>query len=67
MNCSAFFITQSYFKTPTLIRSQCNLLIFKSINSVIDLRGVLAEHQTDIDLETLQKMYKHCTERRIFD
>ena len=29
MNCSAFFISQSYFKTPNLIRSQCNLLIFK--------------------------------------
>jgi len=36
MNCSAFFITQSYFKTPNLIRSQCNLLIFKRINSTKD-------------------------------
>jgi len=64
MNCSAFFITQSYFKTPTLIRSQCNLLIFKRINSTRDLRRVLAEHQMDLDLETLQKMYKYSTQKK---
>jgi len=25
---------------------------------------VLAEHQMDVNLETLQKMYKHCTQKK---
>lgn len=60
-NISCVYISQSYFKTPKIIRSQCNYVVLKKINSNRDLSLILGDFPLDITLPELKKVYSKCS------
>jgi hypothetical protein len=60
MNVSTIYLSQSYFRIPKIIRSQCNYIFIIKISGVKDLRLILSEYALTSTVETMQNMYKHC-------
>jgi hypothetical protein len=58
---TCIYLTQSYYKTPKIIRLQCNYIILKKLSSLRDLKLILSENSMDIDLKRLIEIYKYCT------
>jgi hypothetical protein len=58
---TCIYLTQSYYKTPKIIRLQCNYIILKKLSSMRDLKLILSENSMDIDLKRLIEIYKYCT------
>src|SRR5271154_395427 len=57
-NISTIYITQSYFKTPKIIRLNCSYFCFFNIGSRKELQSICADHCGDIDKEEFYQMYK---------
>lgn len=64
-NISAMYITQSYFGTPKKIRGNCNMILFKKINSKRDLQMILTEYSLSIELKELVLLHQKCTENQL--
>lgn len=58
---SCIYISQSYFMVPKIIRSQCNYIVLKKINSNRDLGLILGDFPLDITLPELKKVYSQCS------
>jgi hypothetical protein len=58
---SCIYISQSYFKTPKIIRGQCNYIALKKINSNKDLSLILSDFPLDITIDELKKIYQSCS------
>lgn len=58
---TCIYLTQSYYKTPKIIRIQCNYIILKKLSSTRDLKLILSESSMCIDLKKLIEIYKYCT------
>lgn len=58
---TCIYLTQSYYKTPKIIRIQCNYIILKKLSSSRDLKLILSETSMCIDLKELVEIYKYCT------
>jgi hypothetical protein len=56
---SCCYLTQSYFRTPKMIRAQCNYIILKKLGERRDLNLILSEFSLGIDKDKLGKMYSH--------
>ena len=56
---SMCYLSQSYFKTPKIIRLQCNYIILKKLSSKKDLSLILNEFSLGIDMKELSAMYKY--------
>lgn len=54
---SCMYLTQSFFKTPKLIRLQCNYIILKKLASDRDLKLLLSEYSLGINQAQLLSMY----------
>jgi hypothetical protein len=55
---TSLFLSQSYFQTPKLIRTSCDYIIIKKVNSVMDLNRMMNEYQLgEISPEQLIKFY----------
>jgi hypothetical protein len=61
---SMCYLTQSYFKTPKIIRLQCNYLILKKLNDVNDLRMILQEQPVCCDLKEMKKHYNKSQQKQ---
>jgi hypothetical protein len=65
-NCSAIYITQSYFQTPPLIRKNCDFCIIKKINTKRDLTAICKEYNLgDMSPDQLMELYKRITSKGI--
>lgn len=60
-NVSAMYLTQSYFRTPKVIRLNCNYVIVKKVANLRDIRMMLSEYNLGIDKEDMLKAYDKCT------
>ena len=61
-NITSLFLSQSYYKTPQLIRQNCDYIILKKINTTKDLSRIMSEYNLgDISKEDLIKIYKLST------
>ena len=60
-NVSTVFITQSYFKTPLLIRQNTDYIFLRKIASVRDLKRIVSEYALDVSPETLLTHYNKAT------
>lgn len=64
---SCLYLSQSYYRSPKLIRVNCNYIALKKLSSERDLNTILSEFSLGIDKATLLRMYKHATsEQRSF-
>jgi hypothetical protein len=55
---SLLFVTQSYYKTPKLIRQNLTHLILKKINGKRDLNMILREQSLSKDVDEILQIYK---------
>jgi hypothetical protein len=58
---SLCYLTQSYFKTPKIIRIQCNYIVLKKLTSQKDLTMILSDFSLGVDKKRLVELYKYCT------
>jgi hypothetical protein len=58
-NCCCCYISQSYFKTPKLIRDNVDYVIITKIKSTSDLTRILKEKSLDIEPDHLKEIYKN--------
>jgi len=57
---SCVYLTQSYYKTPKVIRINCNYIILKKISSIRDISLILSEFNLgNISKCRLLEMYEH--------
>lgn len=61
LNCSVIYISQSYFKTPKIIRQNINYCIFKKLSSMRDLNLIMSEYSLGKEKKDIEKMYLDAT------
>lgn len=59
--CSMLYLTQSWFKTPKLIRIQCNHIFIKRLTSNRDLNLIISEYGLTSMKAQIIKAYKQIT------
>ena len=57
-NCTCFFLSQSFFRTPKTLRLQCDQLVIFCPISTRESNLIFQECSADIDLRTFQRMLK---------
>ena len=60
-NVSIIFISQSYFRIPKLIRSNCSYLVLLKLSGTRDIRMILSECGLGLTAEELYKVYEYAT------
>jgi hypothetical protein len=60
-NLTMFFISQSFFKIPKLIRQQMQYLLLLKMSSGKDLRLIVSDFALGLDIDQLQEIYKDAT------
>jgi hypothetical protein len=58
---SCIYLTQSYFNTPKDLRLQCNYIVLGNNILKRDLKIILQEINTDLELKDIEKIYKDAT------
>lgn len=66
-NMSCIYLSQSYYKTPKVIRININYLILKKLPSTRDLRMVLGENSIGLNLKELTLIYQNIIKNNKFD
>ena len=61
LNISIFFITQSYFKVPKVVRLNSTHFFIRKIPNKRELQHIALIHSSDIDFKDFMKIYKKCT------
>ena len=61
LGISVVFISQSYFKIPTVIRQNCSYLVLLRLSGVRDARLILSELSLGVTKEELMEIYEHAT------
>lgn len=64
-NCSLVFLTQDFFQTPKLIRRNCNVYLFTSSTSSLDLQNIYKElAKSDFStFDEFKQMFDEATEK----
>lgn len=62
---SCCYLTQSYYKTPKIIRLNCNYLFIKKLSSERDLSLILSEIALGVSKERLMQIYKMATDEKL--
>ena len=63
-NISSFFLSQSYFKIPLIVRQNSDYVFALRINSQRDLNRILSEYQLSVSLDQLRHMYLTSTKAK---
>jgi hypothetical protein len=61
LGISVIFISQSYFKIPTVIRQNCSYMVILKLSGVRDARLILSEFSLGVTKEELMEIYEHAT------
>jgi hypothetical protein len=64
LNCSVIYISQSFYRTSKIIRSNLSYLVLLKIAGARDLNMILSEVCTGVNKETLKRMYEFCTKEK---
>ncbi len=62
---SSMYISQSYFKTPKIIRIQCNYIALKKLPSEQDLKAILREYSLGVTKNELLDIYRFATQKSL--
>lgn len=60
-NVSLMYLTQSYFRTPKVVRLNCNIVIIKKVANKRDIKMILNDYNLGIDIEDMLKAYDRAT------
>lgn len=58
---STMYLTQSYFRTPKVVRLQANIVIIKKVANLRDIRMVLSDYNLGKSVDEMVDVYKKCT------
>jgi len=64
LNCSLIYISQSYYRTPRIIRQNLTYLVIKQVSSLKDLYRILGEYTLGIEKDQLKKLYENSTREK---
>jgi len=64
LGISVVFISQSYFKIPTVIRQNCSYLVLLRLSGVRDARLILSELSLGVTKEQLMGLYEYATDTK---
>jgi hypothetical protein len=56
---SILYLTQSYYKVPKIIRSQCQYIFILKVSGVRDLKSILSEYSLGVEKQNLTDMYEY--------
>ncbi len=59
---SSIYLAQNYYSIPKFIRTNSQLIMFKKLSSLKDLRLILREYQLDITIDDLMRLYKYAND-----
>lgn len=59
-NCSAIYISQSYYDIPTIIRKNVNYAVFLKLGSIKEMKMILRDYSLD-DINQLKNMFEYAT------
>jgi len=62
---SMIYLTQSFYKTPKVIRLQCNYIILKKLSSMRDLNMIMSEFNLGVSKKSLLDLYNDATKERL--
>lgn len=65
LNISVAFLSQSYYKIPKIIRSNCNYMVILKLSGSRDINLILSEMALSVDKEKLIKIYKYATNEKL--
>lgn len=65
LNISCMYLTQSYYKSPKVVRINCNYVLFKKIDCARDLHMILSEYSLGITLPELERLHAYCTNDKL--
>ena len=66
LNISLVFIKQSYFAVPKNIRLNSTHYVIIKISNKGELREIVLNHSSDIELKEIMNLYKKCTTKPYF-
>jgi hypothetical protein len=64
MGVTIIFLSQSFFKIPKLIRTNCNYLVILKLNGDRDCKLILTEFGLGVSKEAMVKIYEDCTREK---
>jgi len=59
-NCSAIYISQSYYDIPTIIRKNVNYAVFLHLGSIKEMKMIMRDYSLD-DINQLKNMFEYAT------
>lgn len=62
-NCSMFYLTQSYFDTPPLLKKQCNYVVLLNVGTKRELIEIAKTYATDVEFKEFCDLYKECVSK----
>lgn len=63
-NCSAIYLSQSYFKMPKFVRLQLHMLFILKLSSDRDLNMILNEYAIGVNRDQLLAIYRYATRQK---
>lgn len=64
LNVSIIYLSQSFYRIPKIIRSNCSYMFILKLGGKRDLNLILSEMSLSTSKETLLKIYEHCTKEK---
>ena len=64
-NCSALYLSQSYFKMPIFVRLQLHMMFILKLSSDRDLNRILHEYAIGINHDQLLAIYRYATRQKL--
>jgi len=61
LGITCIYITQSYYRTPKIIRINCRYIIIKRLSSIKDLKLILSEYNLSTDINDVLQLYEEST------
>lgn len=61
LGITCIYISQSYYKTPKIIRINCRYIILKKLSSCKDLKLIISEYNLNYDYDQIIDLYKDAT------
>jgi len=64
LNCSCIFLSQSFYRIPKVIRSNCNYMVILKLQGEREVRMILSEFGLGVTKEELIKIYDYATNEK---
>jgi len=64
LNCSVIYLSQSYFRIPKIIRSNCTYLVLLRLSGDREIKLILSESGIGVSKEELFRLYKQATSEK---